>query len=39
MKKLKWFEHAIEIKNTLIKVSNVDKAYNPAGGDLPNLAS
>ena len=31
--KLKWFEHAIEIKNTLIQVSNVEKAYNPAGGE------
>jgi len=31
--KLQWFEHAIEIKNTLIQVSNVEKAYNPAGGE------
>ncbi len=31
--KLKWLEHAIEIKNTLIQVSNVEKAYNPAGGE------
>ena len=31
--KLKWFEHAIEIKNTLIQVSNVENAYNPAGGE------
>ena len=31
--KLKWFEQAIEIKNTLIQVSNVEKAYNPAGGE------
>lgn len=31
--KLKWFEHAIEIKNTLIQVSNVEKAYDPAGGE------
>ncbi len=31
--KLKWFEHAIEIKNTLIQVSNVEKAYNTAGGE------
>ena len=31
--KLKWFEHAIEIKNTLIQVSNVEKAYNLAGGE------
>ena len=31
--KLKWFEHAIEIKNTLIQVSNVEKAYSPAGGE------
>jgi len=31
--KLKWFEHAIEIKNTLIQVSDVEKAYSPAGGE------
>jgi acylphosphatase len=31
--KLKWFEHAIEIKNTLIQVSNVEKTYSPAGGE------
>ena len=31
--KLKWFEHAIEIKNTLIQVASVEKAYTPAGGE------
>ena len=31
--KLKWFEHAIEIKNTLIQVSHVEKTYSSSGGD------
>ena len=31
--KLKWFEHAIEIKNTLIQVSQVEKTYSSSGGD------
>ena len=31
--KLQWFEHAIEIKNTLIQVSFVEKAYSPTGGE------
>jgi acylphosphatase len=31
--KLKWFEHAIEIKNTLIQVSQIEKTYSSSGGD------
>ncbi|MCX6674239.1 MAG: acylphosphatase [Methanothrix sp.] len=31
--KLKWFENAIEIKNTLIQVTCVEKIYAPAGGE------
>jgi acylphosphatase len=31
--KLKWFESAIEIKNTLIQVSSIEKSYYPAGGE------
>jgi acylphosphatase len=31
--KLKWFEHAIEIKNTLIQVSLVEKTYSSSGGE------
>lgn len=31
--KLKWFESAIDIKNTLIQVSTIEKAYFPAGGE------
>jgi acylphosphatase len=31
--KLKWFESAIDIKNTLIQVSTIDKAYFAAGGE------
>ncbi len=31
--KLQWFEHAIEIKNTIIQVSFVKKAYSPAVGE------
>lgn len=32
--KLKWFEEAIEIKNTLIQVSSIEKAYSDASGEL-----
>ncbi len=31
--KLQWFENAIEIKNTIIQVSFVEKAYSPTGGE------
>ncbi|MHB8119158.1 MAG: acylphosphatase [Methanothrix sp.] len=31
--KLKWFESAIDIKNTLIQVSTIEKAYFTAGGE------
>ena len=31
--KLKWFESAIDIKNTLIQVSSVEKTYSTAGGE------
>ncbi|MGV8175533.1 MAG: acylphosphatase [Methanothrix sp.] len=31
--KLKWFENAIEIKNTLIQVDSVEKDYSPARGE------
>ena len=31
--KLKWFETAIEIKNTLIQVASVERAYAPASGE------
>jgi acylphosphatase len=31
--KLKWFESAIDIKNTLICVSSIDKEYSPASGE------
>lgn len=31
--KLKWFENAIEIKNTLIQVASVEKDYSPARGE------
>jgi acylphosphatase len=31
--KLKWFESAIDIKNTLIQVSTIEKAYFAAGGE------
>jgi acylphosphatase len=31
--KLKWFESAIDIKNTLIQVSAIEKTYFPAGGE------
>jgi len=32
--KLKWFLEAIDIKNTLIQVSNIEKEYTPAVGDI-----
>lgn len=31
--KLKWFENAIEIKNTLIQVASVEKEYSQARGE------
>jgi acylphosphatase len=31
--KLKWFESAIDIKNTLIHVSSIEKAYSAAGSE------
>lgn len=31
--KLKWFESAIDIKNTLIQVSSIETAYSTAGGE------
>ena len=31
--KLKWFECAIDIKNTLIYVSSIEKEYSPASND------
>ena len=31
--KLKWFESCIDIKNTLIQVSSIDKDYSPANGE------
>ncbi|MHB8117557.1 MAG: acylphosphatase [Methanothrix sp.] len=31
--KLKWFESAIDIKNTLICVSSIDKEYSPSSGE------
>jgi acylphosphatase len=31
--KLRWFEDAINIKNTLIQVSSIEKEYSPAGGE------
>jgi hypothetical protein len=30
--KLRWFESAIDIKNTLIYVSSIEKEYSPASG-------
>ena len=32
--KLKWFIEAIDIKNTLIQVSSIEKEYSPAVGDI-----
>ena len=31
--KLKWFENAIDIKNTLFHVSSIEKAYSAAGSE------
>ena len=35
--KLKWFEFAVDIKNTLISVSSIVKTYSPATGDFENF--
>ena len=35
--KLKWFECAIDIKNTLIYVSSIEKKYSPAGNEFDNF--
>ena len=35
--KLKWFEEAIDIKNTLIKVSLIEKDYSEPKGDFANF--
>ena len=35
--KLKWFESAINIKNTLIYVSSIEKKYSPAGNEFDNF--
>jgi acylphosphatase len=35
--KLKWFENAIDIKNTLIYVSSIEKAYSPACNEFDNF--
>jgi acylphosphatase len=35
--KLKWFESAIEIKNTLIYVSSIEKEYSPACNEFNNF--
>jgi acylphosphatase len=35
--KIKWFECAIDIKNTLISVSDIVKTYSPAIGDFENF--
>lgn len=35
--KLKWFECAIDIKNTLIYVSSIEKAYSPACNEFDNF--
>jgi acylphosphatase len=35
--KLKWFESAIEIKNTLIYVSSIEKVYSPACNEFENF--
>ena len=35
--KIKWFEFAIDIKNTLISVSAIIKTYSPATGDFENF--
>ena len=35
--KLKWFESAIDIKNTLIYVSSIEKEYSPASNEFGNF--
>jgi acylphosphatase len=35
--KLKWFESAIDIKNTLIFVSSIERGYSPACGEFENF--
>jgi len=35
--KLKWFESAIDIKNTLIHVSSIEKEYSPACNEFDNF--
>ncbi len=35
--KLKWFEEAIDIKNTLINVSSIEKKYSEPAGDFANF--
>ena len=35
--KLRWFEEAIDIKNTLIQVSSIEKDYSQAAGDFANF--
>jgi len=35
--KLKWFESAIDIKNTLIEVSSIEKEYSPARNEFDNF--
>ena len=31
--KLRWFENAIDIRNTLIQVASIEKTYGPASGE------
>lgn len=35
--KLKWFESAIDINNTLIYVSSIEKVYSPACNEFDNF--
>jgi acylphosphatase len=35
--KLKWFESAIDIRNTLIYVSSIEKEYSPASNEFDNF--
>ncbi len=35
--KLKWFESAIDIKNSLIYVSSIEKEYSPASNEFENF--
>ena len=35
--KIKWFENAIDIKNTLIYVSSIEKEYSPASNEFNNF--